>query len=81
MLLDPLEHEVALRLAAAGDRARSSDTVTPDRGTAPGRSAMRGFRTQTGGIAESSPAVGQTETLLSRHITLKAGYGCVTLRT
>ncbi len=31
MLLDPLEHEIAERLAAAGDRARSSDFTAPDR--------------------------------------------------
>jgi hypothetical protein len=31
MLLDPLEHELAERLAAAGDRARSSRSVAPDR--------------------------------------------------
>jgi len=32
MLLDPLEHEIAERLRAAGDRARSSHFATPDRG-------------------------------------------------
>ncbi|MDP9468830.1 MAG: hypothetical protein M3P32_08870 [Chloroflexota bacterium] len=31
MLLDPLEHEIAERLAAAGDRARSSASAPPDR--------------------------------------------------
>jgi hypothetical protein len=31
MLLDPLEHEIAERLAAAGDRARSSSSTPPDR--------------------------------------------------
>jgi len=31
MLLDPLEHEIAERLAAAGDRARSSEFTAPDR--------------------------------------------------
>ena len=31
MLLDPLEHEIAERLAAAGDRARSSEFAAPDR--------------------------------------------------
>lgn len=31
MLLDPLENDIAERLAAAGDRARSSNRVVPDR--------------------------------------------------
>ena len=31
MLLDPLEHEIAERLAAAGDRARSAASAPPDR--------------------------------------------------